>query len=83
MSGSNAIHGIILAGAMIVAGYAHGTLQTILAAVAVFLATGNIVGGAVVTDRMLGMFKGRQPGQPGAAKEDGAEKAGTEKAAGR
>ena len=83
MSGSNAIHGIILAGAMIVAGYAHGTLQTILAAVAVFLATGNIVGGAVVTDRMLGMFKGRQPGQPGAAKEGGAEKAGTEKAAGR
>jgi NAD(P) transhydrogenase subunit alpha len=79
MSGSNAIHGIILAGAMIVAGYAHGTLQTVLAAVAVFLATGNIVGGAVVTDRMLGMFKGRQPGRPGAAKEDGAGKTGTEK----
>ncbi len=85
MSGSNAIHGIILAGAMVVAGYAHGTLQTILAAVAVFLATGNIVGGAVVTDRMLGMFKGRQPGRPGggAAKEGGAEKAGADKAAGR
>lgn len=63
MSGSNAIHGIILVGAMIVAGYAHGTLQTALAAVAVFLATGNIVGGAVVTDRMLGMFKGRQTGR--------------------
>jgi NAD(P) transhydrogenase subunit alpha len=64
MSGSNAIHGIILAGAMVVASYAHGLLQTILAAIAVFLATGNIVGGAVVTDRMLGMFKGRQPGRP-------------------
>jgi len=66
MSGSNAIHGIILAGAMVVAGYAHGTLQTALAAVAVFLATANIVGGAVVTDRMLGMFKGRQTGRPNA-----------------
>ena len=64
MSGSNAIHGIILAGAMVIAGYAHGALQTALAAVAVFLATGNIVGGAVVTDRMLGMFKGRQPARP-------------------
>jgi NAD(P) transhydrogenase subunit alpha len=76
MSGSNAIHGIILAGAMIVAGYARGTLQTALAAVAVFLATGNIVGGAVVTDRMLGMFKGRQPPRAGeAAAQD--EKKGT------
>ncbi|MGH9105990.1 MAG: NAD(P) transhydrogenase subunit alpha [Acidimicrobiales bacterium] len=64
MSGSNAIHGIILAGAMIVAGYAQGLLQTILAAVAVFLATGNIVGGALVTDRMLGMFKGRKRRRP-------------------
>ena len=85
MSGSNAIHGIILAGAMIVAGYAHGTLQTALAGVAVFLATGNIVGGAVVTDRMLGMFKGRQPGRPGGAtaKEGDAEKAGAEKGTGK
>lgn len=69
MSGSNAVHGIILAGAMVVAGYAHGALQTALAGVAVFLATGNIVGGAVVTDRMLGMFKGRQPGRPGGPDE--------------
>ncbi|MCL6091848.1 MAG: NAD(P) transhydrogenase subunit alpha [Actinobacteria bacterium] len=76
MSGSNAIHGIILAGAMIVAGYAHGTLQTALAAVAVFLATGNIVGGAVVTDRMLGMFKGRQPGPSGGAGQRGTPQAG-------
>ena len=78
MSGSNAIHGIILAGAMVVAGYAHGTLQTALAAVAVFLATGNIVGGAVVTDRMLGMFKGRQPGRPGGgeAKQPDAKEVG-------
>jgi H+-translocating NAD(P) transhydrogenase subunit alpha len=60
MSGSNAIHGIILVGAMFIASQAQGTLQTALAFVAVFLATLNIVGGVVVTDRMLDMFKSRQ-----------------------
>jgi NAD(P) transhydrogenase subunit alpha len=60
MSGSNAIHGIILVGAMIVANEAHGPLQIALALVAVILATLNIVGGIVVTDRMLEMFKGRE-----------------------
>jgi proton-translocating NAD(P)+ transhydrogenase subunit alpha len=59
MSGSNAIHGIILVGAMIVANEAHGALQITLALLAVILATLNIVGGVVVTDRMLEMFKGR------------------------
>lgn len=60
MSGSNAIHGIILVGAMVIASQAQGALQMVLAFVAVFLATLNIVGGVVVTDRMLDMFKGRQ-----------------------
>jgi NAD(P) transhydrogenase subunit alpha len=60
MSGSNAIHGIILVGAMIVANEAHGPLQIGLALAAVILATLNIVGGVVVTDRMLEMFKGRE-----------------------
>jgi H+-translocating NAD(P) transhydrogenase subunit alpha len=72
MSGSNAIHGIILVGAMIIASQAQGALQTSLAFVAVFLATLNIVGGVVVTDRMLDMFKSRQQtkaNQP----EDGAK----------
>jgi NAD(P) transhydrogenase subunit alpha len=59
MSGSNAIHGVILVGAMIIADEAHGPLQTVLALIAVILATLNIVGGVVVTDRMLEMFKGR------------------------
>src|SRR6201988_3357201 len=59
MSGSNAIHGIILVGAMVVANEAHGALQITLALLAVILATLNIVGGVVVTDRMLEMFKGR------------------------
>jgi H+-translocating NAD(P) transhydrogenase subunit alpha len=60
MSGSNAIHGVILVGAMIVADEAHGALQVGLALAAVILATLNIVGGVVVTDRMLEMFKGRE-----------------------
>ncbi len=64
MSGSNAIHGVILVGAMIVAEQAHGVLQIVLALAAIILATVNIVGGIVVTDRMLEMFKGREPGQP-------------------
>jgi NAD(P) transhydrogenase subunit alpha len=59
MSGSNAIHGIILVGAMVVANDAHGILQLTLAFVAIVLATLNIVGGVLVTDRMLEMFKGR------------------------
>jgi NAD(P) transhydrogenase subunit alpha len=61
MSGTNAIHGIILVGAMVIAAQAHGTGQLILAFVAVLLATLNVVGGFVVTDRMLEMFKARQP----------------------
>jgi NAD(P) transhydrogenase subunit alpha len=59
MSGSNAIHGIVLVGALVIMGEAHGTPQLILGFLAVFLATLNIVGGFVVTDRMLEMFKGK------------------------
>jgi NAD(P) transhydrogenase subunit alpha len=65
MSGSNAIHGVILVGAMVIASLAQGALQTALALLAVFLATLNIVGGVVVTDRMLDMFKGRQQSRAG------------------
>lgn len=60
MSGSNAIHGVILVGTMIIADESHGILQILLSLVAVILATLNIVGGVVVTDRMLEMFKGRE-----------------------
>lgn len=59
MSGSNAIHGVILVGAMVIANEAHGTLQVSMALATVILATVNIVGGVVVTDRMLDMFKAR------------------------
>ena len=58
MSGTNAIHGIVLMAAMLVAGFANkDLLLTILGFLAVILATGNVVGGFVVTDRMLEMFK--------------------------
>lgn len=60
MSGANAIHGIILVGAVAVANNASSNLQLILAIVAVVLATINMVGGFVVTDRMLEMFKGKK-----------------------
>jgi NAD(P) transhydrogenase subunit alpha len=59
MSGANAIHGIILIGAILVASGAKTTLETTLAILAVVLATINLVGGFVVTDRMLEMFKGK------------------------
>jgi NAD(P) transhydrogenase subunit alpha len=64
MSGANAIHGVILVGSILVLGLGHGAVQTTLGFLAVVLATVNVVGGFVVTDRMLEMFKGRQPGGP-------------------
>jgi NAD(P) transhydrogenase subunit alpha len=63
MSGANAIHGIILVGAIIVAAKSTSTLGTTLSIVAVVLATINMVGGFVVTDRMLEMFKGKKGGK--------------------
>ena len=59
MSGANAIHGVILVGAIQVAGRARGSLELCVGLVAVFLATLNMVGGFVVTDRMLEMFRSR------------------------
>jgi H+-translocating NAD(P) transhydrogenase subunit alpha len=89
MSGTNAIHGIVLVGAIVVAGLPHqATWIRIVALAAVALGTMNVVGGFVVTDRMLGMFKHRReapvrergrvdgvPGQPGgsAAARQGAD----------
>ena len=57
MSGSNFIHGIVLVGAMVVLGGAQTGLEQLIGFVAVFLAAGNAVGGYVVTERMLEMFK--------------------------
>ena len=60
MSGANAIHGIILLGAILVSGYAETTLQLVIGLIAVVLASINMVGGFVVTDRMLQMFTRRK-----------------------
>ena len=62
MSGTNAIHGIVLVGAIVVAGIPGQPLWLhIITLAAVALGTGNVVGGFVVTDRMLEMFKRRKP----------------------
>ena len=63
MSGANAIHGVILVGAILVTGRTTSGLGLALGLVAIVLATVNMVGGFVVTDRMLEMFKGRQGGR--------------------
>lgn len=57
MSGANAIHGVVIIGAIIVMGHANSTSTLILGFLAVVLGTLNVVGGFVVTDRMLEMFK--------------------------
>ncbi len=57
MSGSNAISGITIVGAILAAGHEERTLSTLLGFVAIVFASINVVGGFLVTDRMLGMFK--------------------------
>ncbi|HEX5040076.1 MAG TPA: NAD(P) transhydrogenase subunit alpha [Candidatus Limnocylindria bacterium] len=65
MSGANAVHGVIVVGAMLVAASAEGPVRIILALLAVTLGTINVVGGFVVTDRMLEMFKRRPADKAG------------------
>lgn len=60
MSGANAIHGVVIIGAIIVMGHADTTASLIVGFIAVILGTLNVVGGFVVTDRMLEMFKKRK-----------------------
>ena len=61
MSGANAIHGIILLGAVIVTGSTDSTVALVVGLVAIVLAAINVVGGFLVTDRMLQMFSRRKP----------------------
>jgi NAD(P) transhydrogenase subunit alpha len=68
MSGANAIHGVILVGAILITGTSSGGVQLTLGLIAVVLATANMVGGFVVTDRMLEMFKGRGKAAKAASK---------------
>lgn len=64
MSGSNAISGITVVGAVVAAGTEHSTLTTLLGFVAVVLAVVNVVGGFLVTDRMLSMFRPKPKTRP-------------------
>jgi H+-translocating NAD(P) transhydrogenase subunit alpha len=70
MSGSNAIHGVILVGSMLILGSATTHLEEILGFAAVILGTLNVVGGFVVTDRMLEMFKAKKPTAPAAGGDE-------------
>ena len=69
MSGTNAIHGIVLLGGLIVIGPAEGVLEDILLVIAIAFGTINVVGGFLVTDRMLEMFKGKKPKPESSADE--------------
>ncbi|MGV8969271.1 MAG: NAD(P) transhydrogenase subunit alpha [Microbacteriaceae bacterium] len=80
MSGANAIHGIILVGAVIVAGQAENVVVLIVGLIAVLMATVNLVGGFVVTDRMLEMFGGRKAPARQTTAQSRATPAGTEDA---
>ncbi len=74
MSATNAIHGIVLVGALLVAVVAEPKLGPVLSVLVVFLASLNVFGGYVVTQRMLAMFKPRQtPAQASAAATNGAK----------
>ena len=62
MSGTNAIHGIVVLGGILVLGLGtEGFLNKLLLVIAIAFGTINVIGGFLVTDRMLGMFKGRKP----------------------
>jgi NAD(P) transhydrogenase subunit alpha len=61
MSGTNAIHGIVVLGGLLLMSEAHGVLEDVLLVIAVAFGTINVIGGFLVTDRMLGMFKAKTP----------------------
>ena len=63
MSGANAIHGVVLVGAILITGVSSGAVQVTLGLIAIVLGTVNMVGGFVVTDRMLRMFSSRRGGE--------------------
>ena len=67
MSGTNAIHGIVVLGGILLIGSATGFLNDLLLVIAIAFGTINVVGGFLVTDRMLGMFKGKKAKQVEAA----------------
>jgi NAD(P) transhydrogenase subunit alpha len=78
MSGANAVSGITVVGALVVAGSGHGWISTVLGFLAIVFAMINVAGGYAVTDRMLGMFKkspAAAPAESGTVRSDGAGRA--------
>jgi H+-translocating NAD(P) transhydrogenase subunit alpha len=71
MSGTNAIHGIIVLGGLLLMHLAHGWLEHLLLVIAIAFGTINVIGGFFVTDRMLEMFKGKEPPKAGTTGEGG------------
>ena len=70
MSGTNAIHGIILIGSILVTGHSDSVGVTIVGTIAIIMAAANLVGGFVVTDRMLQMFSRKKPKKPAEEKAE-------------
>ena len=73
MSGTNAIHGIVVLGGLLLIGPAHGVLNDVLLVIAIAFGTINVVGGFLVTDRMLDMFKAKDPPKTEEAETEGQE----------
>jgi H+-translocating NAD(P) transhydrogenase subunit alpha len=73
MSGTNAIHGIVILGGLLLMSEASGFVEKVLLVIAVAFGTINVIGGFVVTDRMLGMFKAKDPPKADADGETGAQ----------
>ena len=67
MSGTNAIHGIVVLGGLLLIGPAEGFLESLLLVIAIAFGTINVIGGFLVTDRMLGMFKNKPAPAAGAS----------------
>jgi len=84
MSGTNAIHGIVVLGGLLLMSESSGILEKILLVIAVAFGTINVIGGFLVTDRMLGMFKAKpEPAKSvDAGSSDGADASGGEAAGG-
>ncbi len=76
MSGTNAIHGIVVLGGLLLMSESSGVLEKILLVIAVAFGTINVIGGFLVTDRMLGMFKQKDPPKPAADESGGDAPAG-------
>jgi NAD(P) transhydrogenase subunit alpha len=73
MSGTNAIHGIVVLGGLLLMSQSSGVLEKVLLVVAVAFGTINVIGGFLVTDRMLGMFKQKDPPKPDEIEESSSE----------